>query len=117
MPFVIDKKNVFVKPRQVETPLSFLHHDTSKEWAFPYLFPKVKFGYSVRRDKPVSVFQYFNQRLLSFNQNFAFDPDNIFFWQVCLWAVSSAFTNEIPNAYSQSGPTNSRDNQTKLQRH
>ena len=41
--------------------------------------PKGKVGYSAPRDIPASPAQYFNQRLLNFNQDFASDVGYIYF--------------------------------------
>ena len=56
-----------------------LNDEFCKELAFPYLFPRGKFGYKVERDIKLSPSKYFNQRLLNYTQLFASDPDFIFF--------------------------------------
>ena len=50
-----------------------------EELAFPFLFPNGKFKYKVEREIKLSPVKYFNQRLLSFTQMFASDPDYVFF--------------------------------------
>ena len=64
MPIVLDKKNVIMRPGQGKIPASLLHDNTCEELAFLYSFSKGKFGSSVHRDIPVSIVQYFDQRLL-----------------------------------------------------
>ena len=79
MPILSDKEIfIIIASRQGKRPISWLHEDTCEELAFPYLFPKEKFGYSVLRDIPVSIVRHFNQRLLNFNKTFASYPDYIF---------------------------------------
>ena len=56
-----------------------LNDEFCKELAFPYLFPRGKFGYKVERDIKLSPSKYFNQCLLNYTQLFASDPDFIFF--------------------------------------
>ena len=53
-----------MRPGQGKIPASLLHDNTCEELAFLYSFSKGKFGSSVHRDIPVSIVQYFDQRLL-----------------------------------------------------
>ena len=48
MPNIIDKENVIIAPGPRKITVSLLYDDTCEELAFSYLFPKGKFGYSVR---------------------------------------------------------------------
>ena len=44
----IEKENVIIATEQGKTLVSLLHDDTCEELAFPYFFPKGKFGCSAR---------------------------------------------------------------------
>ena len=59
--------------------MSIFSDDHCEEVAFPHLFPDGIFGYRVELEVPLSPVKYFNQRLLSFKQTFAADPDYTFF--------------------------------------
>ena len=56
-----------------------LRDEFCEEQALPHLLPKGRFSYNVSWDIPISPTQYFNQRLLNFNQYFVSDADYIFF--------------------------------------
>ena len=60
------------------TSFYFKQYGFCEEQAFRYLLPKGKFGYKSPRDISIIPAQYFNQRLLNFNQYFASDADYIF---------------------------------------
>ena len=62
-----------------EKTLSILDDEFYEEQAFHYLLPKGKFGYKTPRNIPICPTQYFNQRLLNFNQYFPSDADYVFF--------------------------------------
>ena len=79
IPNIINLENVVIAPSQGKTPVSILGNEFCEEQAFLYLLNKVKFGYSVPQNIPISPARYFNQRLLNFNQYFASDVDYIFF--------------------------------------
>ena len=52
-----------------------------EELAFPILFPKGKYGYSVNREIKLSPVKYFNARLLHHSGRFATNPEYLFFAQ------------------------------------
>ena len=79
IPSIINDEYVIIAPGQGKKTASTLDDEFCEEQAFPYHLPKGKFGYKAPRDIPISPAQYFNQRLLNFNQYFASDADYIFF--------------------------------------
>ena len=76
-----DSNTLEIAPGENKSPLSFFNDDFCEEQAFPFLFPKGKFGYKVERSIPLSPVKYFNQRLLNFSQRFSSCTDYIFFAQ------------------------------------
>ena len=52
-----------------------------EELAFPVLFPKGQFGYTLEREMKLSPVKYFNARLLHYSGRFATNPEYIFFAQ------------------------------------
>ena len=79
IPSIINDKYVIIAPGEGKKTASTLDDEFCEEQAFPYHLPKGKFGYKAPRDIPISPAQYFNQRLLNFNQYFGSDADYIFF--------------------------------------
>ena len=79
IPNIINEENVIISPGQGKKTVSILSDEFSEEQTFPHLLSKGKFGYNSPRNIPISPAQYFNQRLLNFNQCFASDADYIFF--------------------------------------
>ena len=79
IPNIVGDENIIVAPGQGKKPLSIFHDEHCEELAFPYLFPKGKYGYKVKRNIPLSPVKYFNQRLLNYKQNFSSCADYIFF--------------------------------------
>ena len=79
IPNIINEENAIIVQGQGKSPVSSSGDRFCEEQTFPYLLLKVKFGYSVPRDIPISPTRHFNQRLLYFNQHFASDADYIFF--------------------------------------
>ena len=79
IPYIINDENVIIAPGQRKIPISILNDEIFEEHACPYLLAKGKFGYEAPRDIPIGPAQYFNQRLLNFNQHCASDADNTFF--------------------------------------
>ena len=77
IPRIIEDDNVIMAPDQAKTPVSVLNDAHCEELAYPYLFPRGKFGYKESLER--KVWLYFNQRLLNFRQSFASDADYIFF--------------------------------------
>jgi len=68
-----------IAPGENKTPESFFNDDFCEEQAFPYLFPKGRFGYKIARAVKLSPVKYFNQRLLNYTQRFPSNADYIFF--------------------------------------
>ena len=79
IPKMLSTEEVNIAPGEGKQPTSMLNDKFCEELAFPYLFPRDKFGYKFERDIKLSPSKYFNQRLLNYTQLFASDPDFIFF--------------------------------------
>ena len=79
IPNVLSSEEVNIAPGEGKQPTSVLNDECCEELAFPYLFPRGKFGYKVERDIKLSPSKHFNQGLLNYTQLFASDPDFIFF--------------------------------------
>ena len=77
-----------IAPGENKPPLSFFSDDFCEEQAFPYLFPKGKYGYKVDREITLSPVKYFNQRLLNFTQRFSSSSDYIFFAQYVMQQIN-----------------------------
>ena len=75
-------------PGENKKPLPFFNDDFCEEQAFPFLFPKGKFGYKVQRAIPLSPSKYFNQRLLNYTQRFSSNSDYIFFAQYVMQQIN-----------------------------
>ena len=73
-----------IAPGENKAPLPIILDDNCEVLAHPHLFPKGKFGYTHKRNIPLSPTKYFNQRLLNYSQKFASDSDYIFFAQSVL---------------------------------
>ena len=71
-------------PGENKSPLSFFNDEYCEEQAFPYLFPKGKYGHKTEREVPISPVKYFNSRLLNFKQRFSSCIDYIFYAQYLL---------------------------------
>ena len=72
-PNIINAESPITEPGQRKKPVSILSDE------FCECSPKGKVGYNAPRDIPASPAQYFNQRLLNFNQDFASDVSYIYF--------------------------------------
>ena len=79
IPYSLEQENITIAPGENKKPLSLMTDENCEELAFPYLFPRGKFGYNVERDVPLSASKYFNQRLLNYAQRFAGISDYIFY--------------------------------------
>ena len=79
IPYSIEQENIIIAPGENKKPLSLMTDENCEALAFPYLFPRGKFGYNVERDVPLSASKYFNQRLLNYTQRFAGISDYIFY--------------------------------------
>ena len=62
-------------------PVSFMMDKNCEELAFPVLFPKGQFGYTLEREMKLSPVKYFNARLLHYSGRFATNPEYLFFAQ------------------------------------
>ena len=71
-----------IAPGENKHPVSFMmDKNNCEELAFPVLFPKGEFGYTVERDVELSPVKYFNARLLHHSARFATNPEYLFFAQ------------------------------------
>ena len=70
-----------IAPGESKHPVSFMADKQCEELAFPILFPKGKYGYSVNREIKLSPVKYFNARLLHHSGRFATNPEYLFFAQ------------------------------------
>ncbi|XP_068758167.1 uncharacterized protein [Montipora capricornis] len=70
-----------IAPGESKHPVSFMADKQCEELAFPVLFPKGKYGYSVNRKITLSPVKYFNARLLHHSGRFATNPEYLFFAQ------------------------------------
>ena len=68
---VLSSEEVNIAPGEGKQPKSMLNDEFCEELVFPYLFPRVRFGYKVEGDIKLSPTKYFNQRLLNYTQLFA----------------------------------------------
>ena len=70
-----------IAPGESKHPVSFMADKQCEELAFPVLFPKGKYGYSVNLEVKLSPVKYFNARLLHHSGRFATNPEYLFFAQ------------------------------------
>ena len=66
IPRIIEDDNVIMAPDQGKTPVSVLNDAHCEALAYPYLFPRGKFGYKESLER--KVWLYFNQRLLNLDR-------------------------------------------------
>ena len=66
IPRIIEDDNVIMAPDQGKTPVSVLNDAHCEQLAYPYLFPRGKFGYKESLER--KVWLYFNQRLLNLDR-------------------------------------------------
>ena len=71
-------------PGQVKGTRHILSDKKCEEWAFPKIFFRGKFGYTLPREHHLTLTKYFNQRLLNLSQTFASNSDYMFFAQSVL---------------------------------
>uniref|UniRef100_A0A7M5V9S6 ATP-dependent DNA helicase n=2 Tax=Clytia hemisphaerica TaxID=252671 RepID=A0A7M5V9S6_9CNID len=100
----VDNEILTLAPGEGETPISILYDENCEMLAHPHLFPKGKFGYKVERDVKLSPSKYFNQRLLNEKQNFASDPDYIFY--ACSVLQQLRLSNQINIAMKKVSASN-----------
>ena len=70
-----------IAPGENKHPVSFMTDKHCEELAFPVLFPKGRFGYTIERAVNLSPTKYFNARLLHYSGRFAMNPEYLFFAQ------------------------------------
>ena len=70
-----------IAPGENKHPVSLMTDKQCEELAFPVLFPKGRFGYTVEREVKLSPVKYFNARLLHYSGRFATNPEYLFFAQ------------------------------------
>ena len=71
-----------IAPGENKHPVAIMMDKQCEELAFPVLFPKGQFGYTVDRDVKLSPVKYFNARLLHYSGRFAMNPEYLFFCTV-----------------------------------
>ena len=82
---VIDSKNLLeLAPGQDKGTRHIVSDKKCKELAFPKIFFRGKFGYTLPREHHLTPTRYFNQRLLNLSQTFASNSDYVFFAQSVL---------------------------------
>ena len=72
-------EEICIAPGEGKIPNSLLTDNSYEVFAFPYLFPRGKFGYNVQRTYKFSPIKYFNQRLLNYTQLSVSEADYIFY--------------------------------------
>ena len=70
-----------IAPGENKHPVSLMMDKNCEELAFPVLFPKGQFGYTVEREIKLSPVKYFNARLLHHSGRFATNSEYLFFAQ------------------------------------
>lgn len=70
-----------IAPGENKHPVSFMTDKQCEELAFPVLFPKGRFAYTVERAVNLSPTKYFNARFLHCSGKFAMNPEYLFFAQ------------------------------------
>ena len=78
IPNVLETEEIHIAPGEEKQPKSRLNDEFCEELAFPYLFPKGKFGYKIFKEVKLSPVKYFTQWLLNYTEIFASDPGCIF---------------------------------------
>ena len=66
IPDIPSLEEISIASGEGKRPNSLISDESCKPLAFPYLFPRGKFGYNIRRDVKLSPVRYFNQRLLNY---------------------------------------------------
>ena len=61
IPNIINEENIKIAPVQDKTSFSVLSDDHCEEFAFPYLFPKGKFGCTATINVALSHVKYFSE--------------------------------------------------------
>jgi hypothetical protein len=69
-----------IAPGEGKHPVSLMTDKLCEQLSFPGLFPKGRFGYT-SADIKLSPIKYFNARLLHYSEQFATNPEYLFFAQ------------------------------------
>jgi len=93
-----------VAPGENKHPVSFIVDKQCEELAFPALFPKGRFGYTVDRKVKLTPTKYFNARLLHHSGRFATNPEYLFFAQFVIEQkkVSDSINIALKKVHGQS---------------
>ena len=93
-----------IAPGENKHPVSFMTDKHCEELAFPVLFPKGRFGYTVERAVNLSPTKYFNARLLHYSGKFAMNPEYLFFAQFIIEQkkVSDSIAIALTKVHGQS---------------
>ena len=93
-----------IAPGENKHPVSFMTDKNCEELAFPVLFPKGRFGYTVERPVNLSPTKYFNARLLHYSGKFAMNPEYLFFAQFIIEQkkVSDSIAIALTKVHGQS---------------
>jgi hypothetical protein len=93
-----------IAPSENRHPVSFMTDKLCEELAFPVLFPKGRFGYTVERDVKLSPVKYFNARLLHCSGRFATNLEYLFFAQFIIEQkkVSDSINIALTKVHGQS---------------
>ena len=109
-----------IAPGENKHPVSFMTDKHCEELAFPVLFPKGRFGYTVERAVNLSPTKYFNARLLHCSGKFAMNPEYLSFAQFIIEQkkVSDSIAIALTKVHGQSMTAshlraNAHKNQTK----
>ena len=109
-----------IAPGENKHPVSFMTDKHCEELAFPVLFPKGRFGYTVERAVNLSPTKYFNARLLHCSGKFAMNPEYLSFAQFIIEQkkVSDSIAIALTKVHGQSLTAshlraNAHKNQTK----
>jgi DNA replication protein DnaC len=70
-----------IAPGENKHPVSLMTDKLCEELAFPVLFPKGRFGYTLEREVKLTPVKYFNARLLHRSGRFATNPEYLFYAQ------------------------------------
>lgn len=72
-----------IAPGEGKKPLGMhVHSDTNNEvMCFPQLFPDGKYGFDAKRQKKLTMKQYFNARILNCDNRFASSTEYLFYAQ------------------------------------
>ena len=70
-----------IAPGEGKRPQPFETDENAEELSFPHLFPTGKFGFSMKRDRKISLKKYFQTRILNYDGRFSRNIEYIFYAQ------------------------------------